>query len=152
VNTTDAFLKEFNETDKRYMKDVRVAEVAFRGKRSTLLRAEIPGPRASAFTGWYAETFSFYTGILESEEALGLMQNYGITVEHLQANKDRVENVNLLKNKQVDESADAQLATKERDAALDALLRWVADLVAIARVALSDDEQLLESMNIVVSP
>lgn len=42
------------------------------------------------------------------------------------------------------EKGEAQAATKARDEALEALMDWLSDFIAISRIALEDDSQLLE--------
>ncbi|KAB8145930.1 hypothetical protein F8S13_02300 [Chloroflexia bacterium SDU3-3] len=46
------------------------------------------------------------------------------------------------------ERSDAERATEDRDAALDALEDWLEDFVSVAKVALRDDRQLLEALGI----
>ncbi len=45
---------------------------------------------------------------------------------------------------------DAQSSTQKRNEVLKALNRWVGDFKKVARVALQDDPQLLESLGIMV--
>lgn len=49
---------------------------------------------------------------------------------------------------QQSETGEAQEATQDRDAALDAIDDWMAIFIAIARLALEDDPQLLEKLGI----
>lgn len=149
---TEAFQVAFDETDKIFMQDVAVARVAIKDNLPLLKRLGLIGERKITYTGWLGHAKSFYGTVLGNEEAAALMANYGRTPEILQANKDKVLNVEKLKKIQLREVGDAQEATKKRDEALEALEAWVADLVAIARVALADSPQLLEKLNIKVSP
>jgi len=52
-------------------------------------------------------------------------------------------------NKKLKEKGEAQAATGARDEALDALQAWMSDFVAIARIALEDQKQLLEVLGVV---
>ena len=44
------------------------------------------------------------------------------------------------------EKGEAQAATQKRDAALDAMQDWLSDYLAIAKVALEEEPQLLEGL------
>ena len=46
------------------------------------------------------------------------------------------------------EKGQAQAATQKRDAALDDLQDWLSDYLAIAKVALEDNPQLLEGLGV----
>ena len=48
------------------------------------------------------------------------------------------------------EKGEAQAATKARDAAIDELQDWLSDYLAIAKVALEDNPQLLEGLGVLV--
>ena len=56
-----------------------------------------------------------------------------------------IERANLTQEK---EKGEAQAATKARDAALDDLQDWLSDYLAIAKVALEEDPQLLEGLGV----
>lgn len=50
---------------------------------------------------------------------------------------------------QLKETGEAQAATEARDKALDALMDWMSDFRAIAKLALAGDPQQLEMLGIV---
>ncbi|MEL6606343.1 MAG: hypothetical protein AAFP20_24355 [Cyanobacteria bacterium J06614_10] len=57
----------------------------------------------------------------------------------------------MLKNQSIDALlSEAQAATQKRDAALDELQDWLSDFLAIAKIALEDDPQKLESLGVFV--
>ncbi|MEL6903694.1 MAG: hypothetical protein AAFP07_22395, partial [Cyanobacteria bacterium J06606_4] len=58
-----------------------------------------------------------------------------------------IEKANLTQEK---EKGDVQAATQKRDAALDELKDWLSDFLAIAKIALEDDPQKLESLGVLV--
>ena len=66
----------------------------------------------------------------------------------VQAAQAQVEQAMTLNTAQEREKGEAQEATKQRDAALKALDEWLVDFRVIARIALEDNPQLLEALNI----
>ncbi|MCP5106509.1 MAG: hypothetical protein GY950_24200 [bacterium] len=151
LSATETFQKEMDEMDRIYGKDVAVARVALKNHNPLLKRAALLGLRKTTFHGWAGQVTDFYTTALEDGVMITLLADFGLHSEKLEENKLKFEGVMNLKKIQVLEAGDAQEATKLRDDALDALDAWVADMVAIARVALADSPQLLEKLNIVVA-
>jgi hypothetical protein len=49
---------------------------------------------------------------------------------------------------QLKEKGEAQAATEARDKALDNLQEWMSDYIAVARIALEDEPQLMEMLGI----
>jgi hypothetical protein len=56
-----------------------------------------------------------------------------------------VETANLVQTK---EKGESQNATKVRDTVVDSLSAWLSDFIAISRIALEEEPQLLESLGI----
>ncbi len=54
--------------------------------------------------------------------------------------------VKVLGEIQQREKGEAQTATKERDATLDALDVWLSEFKTVARIALADNAQMLEAL------
>jgi hypothetical protein len=70
----------------------------------------------------------------------------------LSAAQAQVEGVASLNNAQEQEKGEAQAATQERDAAIEALDDWLADFRVVARIALEDDPQLMEALHMGAIP
>jgi hypothetical protein len=148
---TEAFQAALADVEKIVMQHINVARVAFKNHGYLLKEAELNDQRKVTYTGWLGQTRQFYSVVLEHPDASPLLSVFGLTPEILTAAQQKVLDVHDLKIKQIHESGDAQQATKLRDNALEVLEAWVADLVAIARVALADSPQLLEKMGIKVT-
>jgi hypothetical protein len=148
---TEALQKALDELHILVMRHINVAHVAFKNHGYLLKEAELDESRKVTYTGWMAQTRQFYSVALDHPDAPALLNVFGLTPEILTAAQQKVEEVSALKIKQIHESGDAQDATKKRDNALEALEAWIADLVAISRVAFADTPQLLEKMGIKVA-
>jgi hypothetical protein len=77
------------------------------------------------------------------------MAQYKYTVERLNKEFQDIAEVERLHSIQLKEKGIAQQSTLERDEAFDALYKWYSKFRAIARIALYEKPQLLESLGIV---
>jgi len=76
------------------------------------------------------------------------LARYKITPEALQAAQSQVGQTFALNNVQEQEKGEAQEATQQRNAAIEALDEWLSDFKVVARIALEDTPQLLEALNL----
>jgi hypothetical protein len=144
-----ATLNQVWETaSKSYIKFVKIARIAFKDDAGIATQLGLNGSRKDSLSGWLAQAQQFYGNLLNNSELVTKLNEYGITLEKLQAGFTEilaVEAANLAKTK---EKGNAQNATQTRDLAIDALSSWLSDYVAIARIALEEESQLLESLGI----
>ncbi|MCP5050606.1 MAG: hypothetical protein GY940_25815 [bacterium] len=147
---TEALQKLVDDVDKVYMQHVSIGRMVLRGNSVLLRRAALEEERMNTFTGWFGQLRAFYDTFINNSDASSAMGKFLITPEILAANMEKANVAEQLKQTQAKEAGDAQRATKLRDEALEELMRWVADLVVVARVALADSPQLLEKLNIIV--
>ena len=133
---------------KTYMRFVKVARVACKKDAGIATQLDLTGRRKESLSGWLAQANQFYQNALADKAILNELKSFGITDTKLKAGLDQlkaVETANLLQEK---EKGEAQAATQKRDAALDALQDWMSDFIAIAKVALEEDPQLLEGLGV----
>jgi hypothetical protein len=76
------------------------------------------------------------------------MSRFGYTVERLQDEFAAVKEVEILHSRKLTEKGESQQSPVERVKVLDELYDCYSDFRAIARVALYDTPQLLETLNI----
>jgi len=145
---TQAFEDACRQIDKTYAAHRKLAKVAFKNDplRQTDLRLNERKPKL--YAPWHEQARHFYTNILADSEAQTQLARYKITFDALQTTLAQVDQAETLKAIQRQETSQAQDATDQRDAALLALDDWLDDFKAIARIALSDTPQLLESLNL----
>ena len=149
---TKAFHTAFTQADKTYNAHRRLAKIVFKNdpQRQTDLRLNQRKPYA--FNAWYQQARHFYAALLSDEEAQTKLARFNVTVEDIQAAQAQVEQTQTLKNAQEQEKGEAQQATQQRDAAIAALDEWLADFQVVAKIALQDKKQLLESLDMGVIP
>jgi hypothetical protein len=145
---TDALRAAWDKASAIYIQHIKVARVALKGERGAAQELDLDGTRKQSLGGWLAQARQFYAAILANETIQAKLAEFGLTVAKLQAGQAQVltvESMNLAQEKEVGEAQDA---TQARDAALDELAEWMSDYVAIARVALEPQPQLLEKLDI----
>jgi hypothetical protein len=145
---SDEVQKHWTENYSRYMITVKVVRIAFKARPDLLAKFKVTGERNRSLSGWLNDARIMYANILNTPEALGVLANYGYSLEKLSAERDGVEEVEALHSKRLAERSEAQQGTFERDKAIDALCNWYSDFRAIARVALYDSTQMLEALGI----
>lgn len=149
-NATDTVNRLREEADETYMRYVEVARIALRDRRGVAAKLNLRGRRKKAIAGWIVQVRQFYDNLLSDADLMESMAEFGVTQAKLEAGRaqvDAVEEANRIQDKL---RGEAQDATQARDAALEALDRWMSDFIAIARLALKERPQLLEKLGIVV--
>jgi hypothetical protein len=131
-----------------YMKFVKIARIAYKNNTGIATQLGINGNRKESFSGWLLDANQFYNNTLSNDSILKTLAEYGITPAKLESGKAEVQALAAANSTQEKEKGEAQEATQKRDAALDALSDWISDFVAIARIALEPEAQLLESLGI----
>ncbi len=86
--------------------------------------------------------------LFDNAAKLGMLSGFGYTAEKLTAERGKVAVYDAANRKQEAAKGAAQQATREQDAALQALNEWVAQYLKIAKVALREKPQLLEKLGI----
>ena len=149
---TQAFVDASKSADKAYGDHRRLAKLAFKNdaQRQTDLHLNERKPRA--FSPWYQQARHFYTALLADSDAQTALARFNVTADDLNAAQAQVEGTAALNNAQEQEKGEAQAATQERDAAIEALDEWLADFRVVARIALADDPQLMEALHMGAIP
>ena len=124
--------------------------MALRDDRGAAQKLDLAG-RKRTRAGWLLQAQQFYANALTDSAIVEQLAAYGITQERLAEGQRQVAAVAAGNVARRSQQGAARQATATRDAALAALQRWMRDFVAIARVALADQPQLLEKLRAVVA-
>ena len=133
---------------KSYMRFVKVARVALKNDAGASTQLDLKGDRKRSLSGWLAQATQFYNNALSNKSVLLALKEFGITEPKLKAGLNELKAVETANLAQEKEKGEAQAATQKRDAALDALQDWLSDYLAIAKIALEDNPQLLEGLGV----
>ncbi|MEL6603524.1 MAG: hypothetical protein AAFP20_09910 [Cyanobacteria bacterium J06614_10] len=147
--SSTATLNEAWETAKKtYIRFVKVARVAFKRNAGASTQLDLNGSRKRTLSGWMAQATQFYKSAFASKAILKDLSEFGITEQKLKAGLNQIAAIEAANLAQEKEKGEAQAATQARDAALEDLQDWLSDYLAIAKVALEDDPQLLEGLGV----
>jgi hypothetical protein len=146
---TSDFSKFWRNVYGSYMVILKIIRVAFNDQPELLSRFNAIGKRNKSLSGWLRDATVLYTNLLNNQEALDVMAQYGYSYEKITKEFQDVSKVEELHSKQLSEKGSAQQTTLERDQAFDELCKWYSKYRAIARIALYDKPQLLEALGIV---
>lgn len=135
--------------NKTYMVHVKIARVALRNNPETNASLQLTGNRKDSLSGWLKQAKAFYTNALNTPKVITALAKFGIDKKQLEAGSALVSDLENSFNAQLKEKGEAQIATQERDEALDDMQDWMSDFIAIARIALASEPQLLEMLGIV---
>ena len=133
---------------KTYSRLIKVSRVALKNNAGAAVKLDLGGTRKKSLSGWMAQATQFYKQALANTDILSALKEFGITEQKLKAGLRELDALEAANQKQEKEKGDAQAATQKRDAALDELQDWLSDYLAIAKVALEEDPQLLEGLGV----
>ena len=148
ISATESFNELWDTAKESYMKCLKIARIAFQKDAGITTELALNGSRKESFSGWLLQAKQFYTNTLNNPEILNGFKEYGITKAKLQAYQAETEATEAASLEQEKKKGDAQNATQIRDKAIDELNDWLSDFIAIARIALETEPQLLESLGI----
>jgi len=148
IGATKKLNQVWEVANKSYVKLVKIGRIAYKNDLTIFTQLGLGGDRKKSLSGWLLQAKQFYTNLLGNSQAIALLNEYGITKEKLQTAEAELKAVEMASFSQTTEKGEAQNATQVRDIAVDALNDWLSDYVAIARIALETEPQLLESLGI----
>ena len=147
---TEAVRQAWEQADQLYGLHRALAKRVFKGDVHAERTLLLNGAKSRTRSVWLREAGLFYDGLLASPEWVTAMGTFGQTQAGFEAAQTAVLAVKSLDGVQQDETGEAQKATLIRDEAWAEARVWVVTATEVARFALADDPQLLESLNVVV--
>lgn len=134
-------------TRAEYMRHVAIARLAFQANPSALKKLDITSTRKRSQAGWMLQARQFYANALADAATLATLNEYGLTQAKVFAAQTRIDALDADNATQQQRRERAREATRQRDEALAALARWMRDFRPIARAALKNWPQFLETLS-----
>lgn len=142
----DAFSKKFEELKKTYTTDRKKAKIIFKDEDTVLTVLVIKGVMSIRINGLLEDIDTFYKQLQTKEKLRTPLKRLKITDEHIAEQLKALTEVRQAYLQYTNEKGESQQATKNKDAAFAELEKWVREFYSIAKIALEDQPQLLESL------
>lgn len=128
----------------------QLARAAFIHHKSHLAALGLTGPMPRTGAGFITAANALFENALKVAEIQKLLADFGYDPDRLQKEQAQIAAfVSAMLAHEVAKGS-AQQATRDQDAALEALRNWLAQYIKIARVALYDNKELLEKLGVPV--
>jgi hypothetical protein len=140
------FTTKKNQLIDRYALDRRKARAAFSKDPVTAKELAIVGNMPRSYIRVLEAARTFYSVSLASPEIQGRLAQMKITPEHLGQAATLLGEVETARANYLKELGEAQNATKLKDEAFAEVDDWMKEFYAIAKIALEESPQLVESL------
>jgi CheY-like chemotaxis protein len=145
-----AFTAKKDEIADIYAMHRKKAKVAFRNEPVLLKQLGLTGTLPKAYVKWVETMKAFYSG----SDLIGQLQanltRLKVTPTDLQAGLTAITELESLRTEYLKEVGESQDATEAKDKAFAKIDDWMSEFYAVAKIALEDKPQLLESLGKVV--
>jgi predicted RNase H-like nuclease (RuvC/YqgF family) len=140
------FKKLKEQLANNYASDRRKAKIIFRKDNLTSEKLGLTGSIPQAYIKWLELTRKFYTTTLKDTEIQNKLTRLGITPGSLTSNLTLISQLETARTDYLREVGESQDSTKIKDAAFVKMDDWMSEFYAVAKIALEDNPQLLESL------
>jgi len=129
-----------------YAKDRKKAKIIFKNEPLTLKELHLKGAQASTYVKWTEVVSIFYNLINTDANIQAKLLPLQVTPAHVTAVLANLDTLAVLRGNYIETIGMAQNATKTKNTEFSTLDNWMSDFFGIARIALAEEPQLLESL------
>ena len=134
----------------KYAKDRKKAKIIYRQDVLVLKELGIKGIIPKSYVKWLEIVNQFYNLLNADAAILAKLAPLQVSQEHVTALLATLNSLENLRAAYIQTKGNAQNATKTKNKAFRDLEQWMSDFYAVARLALENEPQLLESLGKVV--
>jgi len=142
--------KVINKLLPPYTAHRKAAKVALRKDPAAVKQLGINGREPDAMAARIEQLENFYTQLENFPEIAKQVETMKVTPEETAKIKPMVAEYRTARAKYLLEKGESQDATKTKDAAFKAMESWLSDFFAVAKIAMEDHPQLLESLTKII--
>lgn len=140
------FSDKMNLVSKIYHIDRKKARIIFKDQEDVLKNLRVKGRISQAIATLIDDMRVFYTTIQQNKNLLTPLKRLKINAEHIETQIQNLTDTEKAYASYNKEKGENQQATKDKNKAFANLEKWVREFYAIAKIALEDQPQLLESI------
>lgn len=148
VAATQTLVDIANEIRTRLIIDRRIAVTALKALPGVFRQLRITGPVSKTNEILYDQAFQFYSELMNSEEALTKMAEYGTTADVLSTRQELLARMAEAMKAQQIRIGQAQITTAQRREAMRKLDTWMSRFIKAARLAFVDEPKELKKLGI----
>ena len=134
------------EIDLKYAKDRKKAKIIFKTDPIILKELGLKGSLPRTYVKWVETVTLFYNTLTKQPAILSQLAALQITETYVTEMLAALEGLEVLRADYIQTKGNAQNATKTKNKAFAVLDKWMSAFYGIARIALEDEPQLLESL------
>lgn len=140
------FSKAFTKATEQYRKHRKAVKVALLKNDELANAFRVKKPEAQAYLQWMDDAEVFYNEIKKETPIKAQLTLFKVTDAVAQQQLEQLSLIRDLRAKYEKEKGESQQATKDKNAAFKAITEWMRTFYAVARIALDERPQLLESI------
>ncbi len=144
------FDSKIEEITEKYTTHRRKAKVAFRKDEVALKQLDLTGSVPRTYSRWLNTVKTFYNGVQSNTNHTTKLTLFKITEEDIATCITDISALESTRALYLREKGESQEATKSKDKSLSNLEEWMTDFYAVARIAMEDKPQLLETLGLLV--
>lgn len=134
------------QLEETYSLHRKKAKVIFRNDSLTLDKLAVSGSLPKAYVKWLETAKKFYSVASTDTDLQNKLARLKITTDDLTAASTLISNLEAARADYLREKGESQDSTKIKDAAFVKIDDWMSEFYAVAKIALEDNPQLLESL------
>lgn len=140
------FQEKYQNFQKIYITHRKKAKIVFDDNAEAFLQLKLKNTPARVIAKFLEETRAFYRLLNTTETLMTLLKQLKVTEQDIEKQLQLLTNVEQAYADYQKEKGESQQATKDKNNAFDALDKWVTRFFKVAKIALEDRPQLLESL------
>ena len=130
-----------------YEQHLTLARLACKDQPGLQSSLGLKGARAHRRAEWTEQVANFYDKLTQQPQ---IVERFGVTLAELEQAQAMVAAFEEVQRTQTQKKGEAQRNTRQRNEARKKLQKWVKGFKNIAQLALQEDEELLETLGIIV--
>ena len=132
----------------RYKPLFKIAQIALKEHPQLWDLLDLTGMRQKNLLGWIAQVRQFYTNALAHPDVLPLLARFDISRARLEAGFALLQELDTLRLNYSSQPVSVEALNTMRNSMIDELEHWLADFIAVSKIALVKKPKLLKQLGL----